>query len=157
MTRLRDWVVAGAVLPAVFIAVPGVAVLLSGGVPDATATLGVILLAVLMLSPAGAVIGTAVGAVVLACARRLPPHGSPRRAAVVRRAAAAVSVLCVGASAVVIGLTASDDLSLPAYLGYSVVYAAVPATLAVVALSRWRPAARIPPDAIGAADVRSTG
>lgn len=135
MTRLWHWSVLGVLLLA------GWLVALTGtGDPGARAGfLGYAVLILLLGSVPAVLLGTLLGAGVLAVARRLPPVGDPRRGRALALALAVTAVATTALGAVL--ATGGVAVSLaPAVLGWSALLVGLPLTLAAAAaFARWRP------------------
>lgn len=135
MTRLWHWSVLGVLLLA------GWLLALTGtGDPGARAGfLGYAVLILLLGSVPAVLLGTLLGAGVLAVARRLPPVGDPRRGRALALALAVTTVLTtvVGAALVTDGVAVGPG---PAMLGLSALLVGLPLTAAAAtAWARWRP------------------
>lgn len=136
MTRLWHWSVLGVLLPAVWL------VALTGtGDPGARAgLLGYAALILLLGAVPAVLLGTLLGAGVLAVARRLPPAGDPRRGRALATAVAITAVATTVLGAVLATGTVAVSLA-PAVLGWSALLVGLPLTLAAAtAWARWRPA-----------------
>ncbi|NUU16532.1 hypothetical protein HP550_04640 [Cellulomonas humilata] len=139
MVRLRDWLVAGAVVPAAMVLLPGIVVIFSMGVDDAVSTMGVILLSMVLLVPPGALLGAILGMIVLVLARRLPAPGHPDRRPALVRASVGTALVSVCACVTLLRFTASDGLAWYELLAYGAAFATIPTALAIIAFRRWRP------------------
>ncbi|WP_454049958.1 hypothetical protein [Cellulomonas sp. Marseille-Q8402] len=137
MTRLWQWAVLGAVLPAVWL----VAMVWVQSDPQYRAGfLGYALLMYVIAVIPAVVLFTLLGALVLTVARRLPARGDARRG----RALAVAVVGCAVVTTVVGALLASGGgvavTFAPEVLGWSALVVGLPLTAcAAAAWSRWRP------------------
>lgn len=135
MTRLWHWAVLGVLLLAVWL----VALAWTGDPEARAGFLGYAVLILLMGVVPAVLLGTLLGAGVLAVARRLPPPGDPRRG---RALAVAVAVTAVATTLVgAVLATGGAPLALaPAVLGWSALLVGLPLTAAAAtAWARWRP------------------
>ncbi|GIG37050.1 hypothetical protein [Cellulomonas pakistanensis] len=135
MTRAWHWSVLGVLLLAVWLAA-----LAWTGDPEARAGfLGYAVLMLLLGVVPAALLGTLLGASVLAVARRLPPRGDARRG----RALAVAAAITAVATTVVGAVLATGGVAVaiaPAVLGWSALLAGLPLTAAALtAWTRWRP------------------
>lgn len=135
MTRVWHWSVLGVLLLAVWLVA-----LASSGDPGARAGfLGYAVLMFLLGVVPAVLLGTLLGAGVLAVARRLPPQGDARRGR-----ALAVAVTITGVATTVVGAalaTGGVVVALgPEAFGWSALLAGLPLTAAAAtAWTRWRP------------------
>jgi MFS family permease len=134
MTRLWHWSVLGVLLPAVWL----VALAGTGDPGTRAGLLGYAALILLLGAVPAVLLGTLLGAGVLAVARRLPPAGDPRRGRALAIAVAGTAVASTVLGAVL--ATGGIAVSLaPAVLGWSALLVGLPLTLAAgAAWSRWR-------------------
>lgn len=135
MTRLWHWSVLGVLLLAVWLLA-----LTGTGDPDARAGfLGYAVLILLLGAVPAVLLGTLVGAGVLAVARRLPPAGDARRGRALAVAVAVSAVATTVLGAVLATGVVAVSLA-PAVLGWSALLVGLPLTLAAAtAWARWRP------------------
>jgi hypothetical protein len=132
VTKMWQWITAGAGLSAaVFVVAPGLLVMLAGGIDP----FSIIVFSVIYALP-GAVAGTAVGAVVLLTARRLPKRGQARRRSILGAATLILALTCAAVSAALLKFV-EPSVSLGYLTTWSLSSAAILTVAGYVTWARW--------------------